>query len=102
MELRAQAIAVFFAIAQGFGALGPTIYGALTASGNKTDLMIGYLVGAGVMAVGGITEAIIGVKAERTSLEDVADPLSLVGRASQSISDMRESLQQGGAAPATS
>jgi len=102
MELRAQAIAVFFAIAQGFGALGPTIYGSLTASGNKTDLMIGYLIGAGVMAVGGITEALIGVKAERTSLEDVADPLSLVGRASQSLSDLRESVKEGRAAPATS
>jgi hypothetical protein len=56
------------------------------------------------MAVGGITEAIIGVKAERTSLEDIANPLSLVGRASQSISDMRDALQQGGgrAAPAAS
>jgi MFS family permease len=102
MELRAQAIAVFFAIAQGFGALGPTIYGSLTASGNKTDLMIGYLIGAGVMAVGGITEALIGVKAERTSLEDVADPLSLVGRASQSLSDLRETVKDGRAAPATS
>ncbi len=104
MELRAQAIAVFFAIAQGFGALGPTIYGSLTASGSKTNLMIGYLVGAGVMAIGGITEATIGVKAERTSLEDIANPLSLVGRASQSISDMRDSIQQGGghSAPAAS
>jgi MFS family permease len=102
MELRAQAIAVFFAIAQGFGALGPTVYGSLTATKNTTDLMIGYLIGAGVMLIGGVVEALIGVKAERTSLEDVADPLSLVGRASQSISDMRDSLQHGSAAPATS
>jgi hypothetical protein len=29
MELRSQAIALFFAIAQVFGALGPTIFGSL-------------------------------------------------------------------------
>jgi len=43
--------------------------------------MIGYLIGAGVMCIGGIVELIFGIKAERTSLEDVADPLSLVRRA---------------------
>jgi len=78
LELRAQAIAVFFAIAQGFGALGPTIYGGFVASKKPSELMIGYFLGAGVMAVGGIVEAVIGVKAERTSLEDIANPLSVV------------------------
>jgi hypothetical protein len=48
--------------------------------------MIGYLIGAGVMVVGGVVELIFGVKAERTSLEDVANPLSLVQKASQSVS----------------
>jgi MFS family permease len=81
MELRAQAIAVFFAIAQGFGALGPTIYGGFVASKKPSELMIGYLIGAGVMAVGGIVELLFGVAAERTSLEDVANPLSLVRKA---------------------
>jgi MFS family permease len=102
MELRAQAIAVFFAIAQGFGALGPTVYGNFLASGKRSELMIGYLIGAGVMAVGGIVELLIGVKAERTSLEDIANPLTLVEHADESISDMRSSLHSGGAAPATS
>jgi MFS family permease len=78
LELRAQAIAVFFAIAQGFGALGPTIYGGFVASKKPGELMLGYLLGAGVMAVGGIVELVIGVKAERTSLEDIASPLSVV------------------------
>jgi len=93
MELRAQAIAVFFAIAQAFGALGPTIYGGFVASGKPSELMIGYLIGAGVMVIGAIAELLFGVKAERTSLEDVADPLSLVRKASGGIS--------GGAQPAT-
>jgi MFS family permease len=85
MELRAQAIAVFFAIAQGFGALGPTIYGGFVASKKPSELMLGYLLGAGVMAVGGIVEAVIGVKAERTSLEDVANPLSVVRKPVEGI-----------------
>ena len=85
LELRAQAIAVFFAIAQGFGALGPTIYGGFVASKKPSELMLGYLLGAGVMAVGGMVEAVIGVKAERTSLEDVANPLSVVRKPVEGI-----------------
>jgi MFS family permease len=86
MELRAQAIAVFFAIAQGFGALGPTIYSSLTATGKRGDLTIGYMIGAAVMIIGGIVAALLSVKAERTSLEDIASPLSVIKRAGESIS----------------
>ncbi|HEX3705666.1 MAG TPA: MFS transporter, partial [Mycobacteriales bacterium] len=82
IELRAQAIAVFFALAQGFGALGPAVYGGFVASKKPHELMLGYFLGAGVMAVGGVVAAIFGVKAERTSLEDVASPLTLVRKAS--------------------
>ena len=97
LELRAQAIAVFFAIAQGFGALGPTIYGGFVASKKPSELMLGYLLGAGVMAVGGIVEAVIGVKAERTSLEDIASPLSLVKKPVDGIlSGVRNALPEGG------
>src|SRR3954468_2031700 len=57
MEVRAKAIAVFFAIAQCFGAIGPVFYGALIGDGSDpTKLFIGYLIGAGVMAVGGLVE----------------------------------------------
>lgn len=80
LELRAQAIAVFFAVAQGFGALGPTVYGTFVASRRPSELMLGYLIGAGVMAVGGVVEAVIGVNAERRALEDIAAPLTLVAR----------------------
>jgi MFS family permease len=83
LEVRAQAIAVFFAIAQCFGAVGPILYGHLIGDGSsRTALFVGYLIAAGAMVVGGLVEAALGVKAERTSLEDVATPLSLVGRAS--------------------
>jgi MFS family permease len=77
LEVRAKAIAVFFAIAQCFGALGPVIYGALIGSGKHTlPLFLGYLLGAAVMIVGGLVAAFLGVAAEQKSLEDVALPLS--------------------------
>jgi MFS family permease len=76
-EVRAKAIAVFFAIAQCFGALGPVIYGALIGEGeSRGPLFYGYLLGAGVMIVGGLVAAVLGVSAEGKSLEDVATPLA--------------------------
>jgi MFS family permease len=81
IEVRAKAIAVFFAIAQGFGALGPVIYGSLVGDGkNSTHLFLGYLLGAAVMIGGGIVAAVLGVDAEGKSLEDIATPLSAVNR----------------------
>ncbi|MFL6113947.1 MAG: MFS transporter [Catenulispora sp.] len=81
LEVRAKAIAVFFAIAQCFGALGPVIYGALIGTGkDTTPLFLGYLLGAAVMVVGGVIAAFLGVSAEQKSLEDVALPLSAVRR----------------------
>jgi MFS family permease len=76
-EVRAKAIAVFFAIAQCFGALGPVIYGALIGDGkNRVPMFYGYLLGAAVMIVGGVIAVALGVNAEGKSLEDVATPLS--------------------------
>ncbi len=86
LEVRAQAIAVFFAIAQCFGALGPVLYGHLIGSGDDPfKLFIGYLIGAGAMIAGGIVEIVLGVAAEGKSLEDVANPLSLVRMAADSV-----------------
>jgi hypothetical protein len=79
LEVRAQASAVFFAIAQCFGAVGPVSYGHLVGDGSDpTRLFIGYLNGAGVMVVGGLVELVLGVRAERRPLESVAQPLSAV------------------------
>jgi MFS family permease len=79
LEVRAQAIAVFFAIAQCFGAIGPVFYGSLIGEGEDPHkLFLGYLIGAGVMIFGGIIESWLGVRAEQQSLEDVATPLSAV------------------------
>jgi MFS family permease len=79
LEVRAQAIAVFFAIAQCFGAVGPVLYGHLIGTGaDPTRLFVGYLIGGAVMVVGGLVEVVLGVRAERKPLEAVALPLSAV------------------------
>jgi MFS family permease len=80
IEIRAEALAVFFAIAQIVGAVGPAFYGALIGNGtNRANLAIGYLVGGGIMILGGVIEAVIGINAEGKSLEAVAPPLTEVG-----------------------
>ena len=88
VEVRAKAIAVFFAIAQCFGAFGPWLYGQLIGDGkDHFRLFVGYLIGAGVMCVGGVVAAVLGVDAEGRSLEDIAAPLSAAKtRASNTIS----------------
>ncbi len=77
IEIRAEAIAVFFAIAQIFGALGPLFYGWLIGDGtSRTPLFIGYLIGAGIMMIGGIVEIFLGINAEGQSLESITKPLT--------------------------
>jgi MFS family permease len=77
IEIRSEAIAVFFTIGTIFGAMGPAFYGWLIGSGSsRTGLFIGYLVGAGVMIIGGLVELLIGINAEGKSLEDITKPLT--------------------------
>ena len=80
VEVRAKAIAVFFAIAQCFGAFGPWFYGQLIGNGkDHFSLFVGYLIGAGVMLVGAGVEALLGIDAEGRSLEELASPLGASG-----------------------
>ncbi|CAN5419239.1 MFS transporter [soil metagenome] len=77
LEIRAFAIAIFYAIGTLAGGVGaPFLFGWIIGTGSKTGLLIGYLVGAALMIIGGLTEAWLGVPAERRSLESVAAPLS--------------------------
>jgi MFS family permease len=81
IEIRAEAIAVFFAIAQLFGALGPAFYGWLIGDGSSpTGLYVGYLIGGGIMIFGGIIELIFGIKAEGKSLEEITKPITSVSK----------------------
>ncbi len=77
LEVRSKAIAVFFAIAQCFGAIAPAIYGALIGDGSQPiKLFFGYLLGAVIMIVGGVVAFYLAVDAEGKSLEDIASPLA--------------------------
>jgi MFS family permease len=79
IEIRAEAIAVFFAIGSIAGALGPAFYGALIGNGSsRTGLFVGYLVGAGIMLIGGLVEAFLGIQAAGKSLEQVTKPITSV------------------------
>ncbi|WP_288501820.1 MFS transporter, partial [uncultured Pseudomonas sp.] len=79
LEIRALAIAVFYAFGTGLGGMvGPTLFGALIESGERTQVWYGYLLGAALMLVAAFVQAVYGVAAERRSLEHVARPLSQV------------------------
>ena len=80
METRAMAIAFFYAVATGIGGItGPALYGHNIATGSRTTVFYGYLLGAVLMILGGLTELWLGVKAEQRQLEDIAEPLTAEG-----------------------
>jgi MFS family permease len=77
METRALAIAFFYAIGTGLGGIvGPLLFGHLIATHDRNMVMLAFLIGAGVMAVGGVAELFLGVRAENAQLEDIAKPLT--------------------------
>ena len=79
LEMRALAIAFFYAIGTGIGGIvGPSLFGALIASGSRASVFAGYLAGAALMIAAGAVEWVWGVAAERQSLEAVAPPLAAV------------------------
>jgi MFS family permease len=76
LELRAFAIAVFYAIGTLAGGVGaPLLFGMLIASGSKTNVSYGYLLGGILMLAGAICEHFIGVEAAGKSLESISAPL---------------------------
>ena len=78
LEIRAQAIALFYSIGTGAAALAPVVFGVLIQSGKPVNVFYGYLVGPLLMAAAGLVEVFFGVNAERQSLENIARPLSFV------------------------
>jgi MFS family permease len=77
LEIRALAIAIFYAIGTLAGGVGaPALFGWIIGTGSSTGLFAGYLVASTLMLLGALVEAWIGVPAERRSLEHIAPPLS--------------------------
>jgi MFS family permease len=75
LEIRAMAIAVFYAIGTGVGGLlAPAIFGALIETGSRDSVFAGYAAGALLMLGGAATAWFLGVAAERRSLEELTLP----------------------------
>jgi MFS family permease len=79
LELRALAIAFFYAVGTGVGGVaGPWLFGSLIDTGSRISLFAGYVAGATMMIIAGFVALRWGVAAERKSLEEVARPLAFV------------------------
>jgi MFS family permease len=78
LELRALAIALFYAFGTGVGGVAaPWIFGALIGTGERVSVFGGYAFGALLMLAAAAIAWRFGVDAERASLEAVAQPLSM-------------------------
>ena len=61
LEIRALAIAVFYAVGTGIGGVvGPWLFGALIDTGSRTSVFGGYLLGAVLMVRGGTDRCALG------------------------------------------
>jgi MFS family permease len=79
LEIRALAIAFFYAIGTGIGGIaGPLLFGALIDTGSRASLFLGYLLGAVLMIGAAVIAWRWCIAAERKSLESVARPLAFV------------------------
>jgi MFS family permease len=79
LEIRALAIAFFYAIGTGIGGIaGPLLFGMLISTGSRLSVAMGYVIGAILMAAAAVVQARFGVAAERKSLEAVSRPLAFI------------------------
>jgi MFS family permease len=79
VEIRALAIAFFYAIGTGIGGVaGPLLFGALIDTGSRESVFGGYLFGAVLMIGAALVQLKWGVACERKPLEAVARPLSFL------------------------
>ena len=77
LEIRALAIAFFYAIGTGVGGIfGPWLLASLIETGSRQSVFGGYALGAALMICAAIVAARWGVDAERKQLEEVARPLA--------------------------
>ena len=78
LEMRALAIAVFYAVGTGVGGVvAPILLGLLIQSGSRPAVASGWILGALLMILAGGLALAFGVDAERRSLEEVAGPMGL-------------------------
>ncbi|MGH6672394.1 MAG: MFS transporter [Xanthobacteraceae bacterium] len=79
LELRALAIAFFYAIGTGIGGIGgPLLFGLLIDTGSRSSVALGYCIGSILMIGAAIVETVWGIAAERKPLEAVSRPLGMI------------------------
>jgi MFS family permease len=79
LEIRALAIAFFYAIGTGIGGVAaPWLLGALIDTGSRVSVALGYLLGATLMVAAARIEWRWGIAAERQPLEAVCRPLAFI------------------------
>jgi MFS family permease len=79
LEVRALAIALFYAIGTGIGGvIGPALFGALIDTGSRASVFVGYLFGSALMIAAAAVAWRYCIAAERQPLESVARPLAFV------------------------
>src|ERR1700738_4382405 len=79
LEVRALAIALFYAVGTGIGGvIGPALFGALIDTGSRSSVFAGYLLGSGLMIAAAVIAWRYAIAAERRTLESVARPLAFV------------------------
>jgi len=77
LEMRAMAIAIFYAVGTGAGGFAaPVVFGLLIETGSRGAVMVGYGIGATLVIVAGLLALRHAADAERKPLEEVAPPLS--------------------------
>ncbi len=80
LEIRAFAISIFYAIGTLAGGVGaPILFSKLISTSSRAEIFWGYASGALLMMLGAVAEAILGVDAERQSLESISSPLQRAG-----------------------
>jgi MFS family permease len=79
LEIRALAIAFFYAIGTGIGGVaGPWLFGTLIDTGSRSSVAAGYLLGSVLMIAAALIEWRWGIAAERRPLESVCRPLGFI------------------------
>jgi MFS family permease len=88
LEIRALAIAFFYAVGTGLGGIiGPALFGKLIASKSFLEVAIGFWIAAAWLLVAAVVTWMLAVDAEQKPLEEVAEPLSAAGNTDEEAAD---------------
>ena len=86
LEMRALAIAVFYALGTGLGGVAaPALFSSIIETGSREAVFVFYLAATTLMCVAGALEAVFGADAEGRGLEEIATPLSAAAPARHSV-----------------